>query len=73
MMFKMVNNPAGAGMGTSGLVGQINTFNTMGYTLPVLLQVLLLHIVLPAVLSYIFYVILRRIGKIKDGDMKLDL
>ncbi len=73
MVFKMTNNPAGAGMGTSGLVGQINTFNTMGYTLPVLLQVLLLHVILPAILSYIFYVILRRMGKIKDGDMKLDL
>ncbi len=73
MLFHMENNPAGAGMGTSGLVGQINTFQTMGFTLPVLLEVLLLHIVLPAILSYVFYVLLRRMGKIKDGDMKLDL
>ena len=60
-------------MGTSGLVGQINTFTEMGFSLPVLLEVLLLHFILPAILTYIFYIILKRLGKIKDGDLKLDL
>lgn len=73
LVFKMRNNPAGAGMGTSGLVGQINTFTEMGFSLPVLLEVLLLHFILPAILTYIFYIILKRLGKIKDGDLKLDL
>ena len=73
LVFKMTNNPAGAGMGTSGLVGQINTFVDMGFNMPVLLTVLLLHFILPAVLSYLFYLPLKKIGKIKDGDMKLDL
>ena len=69
----MTNNPQGAGMGTSGLVGQINTFATMGFTTQTLLAILLLHIALPAVLSYLFYLPLRKWGFIHDGDMKLDL
>ncbi len=73
LVFKMTNNPAGAGMGTSGLVGQINTFVDMGFNMPTLLTVLLLHFILPAILSYLFYLPLKKIGKIRDGDMKLDL
>jgi uncharacterized membrane protein len=69
----MTNIPAGAGMGTSGLVGQIGTFTSMGFTLPVLGEVLLLHIILPAILSLVFYKVLVQMGKIKTGDLKLDL
>ena len=72
-VFKMTNNAMGAGMGTSGLVGQIGTFTDMGFSMTVLLQVLLLHILLPIVLSLIFDKMLRKTGKIKDGDYKLDL
>lgn len=72
-IFHMTNNPSGAGMGTSGLVGQIGTLTDMGFTLPVFGSILLLHIVLPAVLSYLIYLPLRRMGWIKDGDMKLDM
>ncbi len=73
VVFKMTNIPAGAGMGTSGLVGQIGTFTSMGFSVPVLLEILLLHIVLPAVLSILIDRILKRAGKIKLGDYKLDL
>ena len=73
LIFKMTNIPAGAGMGTSGLVGQIGTFTSMGFTGEVLAKVLVLHIVLPAVLAYIIDKALRKSGKIKDGDYKLDL
>ena len=71
--FKMTNNAAGAGMGTSGLVGQIMTFTDMGFTLPVLFKVLILHFALPAVLSLAFYVVIKKAGKIKTGDMKLEM
>lgn len=71
--FHMTNVPAGAGMGTSGLVGQIGTFTSMGFTVPVLLEVLLLHVLLPAALSILFDQILKKAGKIKVGDYKLDL
>lgn len=73
VLFRMTNNPMGAGMGTSGLVGQIGTFTDMGFTLAVLLKVVLLHLIMPAILSYVIYAFLRKAGKIKDGDMDLHL
>lgn len=73
VVFKMTNIPVGAGMGTSGLVGQIGTFTSMGFSLPVLMKVLLLHIALPALLSILIYIPLKKAGKIKEGDYKLNL
>lgn len=68
-LFKLENNASGAGMGTSGLVGQFNAVAVMGPgCLP---EVILCHFILPAVLSYIFSEILRRKGVIKLGDMAL--
>ena len=72
-IFKMTNIAVGAGMGTCGLVGQIGTFTDMGFTFDVLWKVLLLHIALPAILTLIIDRLLRKAGKIKDGDYKLDL
>lgn len=72
MVFMMENNEAGAGMGTSGLVGQIMTIHTMGSAPTVLLSILLLHFIGPALLSLLFSEWLRRINKIKDGDMTID-
>src|SRR5699024_639788 len=67
---KMTNNTAGAGMGTSGFVGQIMTFETMGFTGSVLWSVLLLHIVAPALISLGIAILLKKWGFVKDGDMK---
>ena len=69
MVFKMRNNSVGAGMGTSGLVGQVGTFAVMGQTAwP---GVILLHFVFPAVLSYAFAEALRRRNLIGVSDMTL--
>lgn len=68
-LFKLENNASGAGMGTSGLVGQFNAVAVMGPgCIP---QVILLHFILPAVLSLVFSELMRKKGWIKDGDMKL--
>ncbi len=72
-VFSMTNNAIGAGMGTAGLVGQIGTFTAMGFSLPVLMKILLLHFFAPALLAWIFYKILVKVGKIKEGDMKLKM
>ncbi len=75
-VFKMENNPAGGGMGTSGLVGQIMTWQTMAGTRgsgELLFQIILLHFVLPAVLTLIISEFMRKKGYIKFGDMKLDV
>ncbi len=73
--FKMENSPLGSGMGTSGLVGQISTLETLGSSRgigAVLLQILVLQIILPAILSFIIYKIMYKKDLIKDGDMKIE-
>ncbi len=72
-IFAMTNQAVGAGMGTAGLVGQIGTFTSMGFSLSVLLKIFLLHLAAPALLSWIFYKGLMKLGKIKAGDLKLNL
>lgn len=74
IIFKMENTPLGSGMGTCGFVGQIGTINAMESVSKgtVVLNMVLLHFVLPAILSYIVYLILKNKGIIKDGDMKLN-
>ena len=69
----MTNNAMGAGMGTSGLVGQIGTFTDMGFSADVAVKVAVIQFLLPAALSLIFDKILRRSGKIKDGDYRLEM
>lgn len=71
VIFKMENSPQGAGMGTSGLVGIIETFNTMGFTTNSLMGVLLLYILIPAIITPIIGNIMRKRGLIRDGDLKL--
>lgn len=73
VVFQTTNIPIGAGMGTSGLVGQIGTFTSMGFTWSVLGIVLFLHIALPAILALVVDKGLRKLGKVKPGDYKLDL
>ena len=71
--FKMSNIPSGAGMGTSGLVGQVGTINAMGNAPSVWLAIGLLHFVLPALITLAVAMLLRKKGWIKDGDLKLDV
>ena len=74
VVFKMTNNASGAGMGTSGLVGQFMTWETMSASedpIILLIKILLLHFILPAVIAWAISFFLREKGIIKDGDMKL--
>lgn len=76
VIFKLENTPLGSGMGTSGLVGQLTTVSHMkelGANMSqVYLGIALIHFILPAIISLIVYVILRKIGWIKPGDLKLE-
>ncbi len=69
VVFKMENSSVGAGMGTSGLVGQFSTIEVMG--LESLWKVGLLHFLLPALLTLVFSEYMRHKGWIKAGDMAL--
>lgn len=74
-VFKMESNFIGAGMGTSGLVGQFSTVAVMADKVsPIMLysSILLLHFILPAILTFIFSEYMRRKGWIKFGDMALE-
>lgn len=78
VVFKMTNNPAGSGMGTSGFVGQIMTWQTMvgaegNSPVSVGIKIVLLHFVFPALLAFGVSEILRKKGLIKFGDLKLDV
>ena len=72
-VFRMENIPEGAGMGTSGLVGQFGTFTAMGFTWGVLAQVVVVHFVIPAVVCILVSEFMRKKGWIKFGDMKLEM
>lgn len=72
VMFGMQNIPSGAGMGTSGLVGQIGTLDVMGTSADVWILIGAFHFVLPAVLCWLIYRFFIKMAWIKDGDLQLD-
>jgi len=67
--FSMENNRIGAGMGTSGLVGQFATIEVMG--MEALWKVLILHFALPAIIALTTSEFMRKKGWIHPGDMAL--
>lgn len=75
VVFKMTNIPIGSGMGTSGLVGQIGTITSMAADgvgpSKIYLSIALVHIILPAIISLLLCNLLKSIGWIKEGDLKL--
>ena len=76
VLAEMTNNATGSGMGTAGFVGQIMTWQTMTVSedpVVVLVKILLLHFVLPGLLSFVISEKMRKMGLIKPGHMKLDM
>lgn len=77
MLLGMTNNATGAGMGTAGLVGQITTYQTMvseGIAPSVvLIEIVILHFVLPAILAFGISELMRKKEWIKLGDMSLNV
>ena len=73
----MVSGASGAGMGTSGLVGQIVTFQSMtaaGFSPAVtLIEILIMHVIAPALITLLISEFMRKKGWIKYGDLKLDV
>lgn len=75
-VFGMLNNAMGAGMGTSGLVGQFGAIEAMVPSFglwPTLGLIALMHFILPAALSLGIDALLRKIGWVRSGDMTLEL
>ncbi len=74
-VLKMVSNPVGSGMGSAGLVGQFMAYDSMvaNGVSPVvtLLEILLMHFVLPAVVSLAICEAMRKLNLIKPNDLRL--
>ncbi|ACB85715.1 PTS transporter subunit IIC [Natranaerobius thermophilus] len=74
-VFPMYNLAMGAGMGTSGLVGQFGAIAAMEGAgmggAAMYIQILVFHFVAPAVLAYAISQFMRKKGHIQDGDLKL--
>ena len=60
-----------AGMGTAGLVGQIGTFATMGNTWQTWVGIFVLEIIAPAAIVFGLDLLFRKLGWIKEGDLKI--
>lgn len=74
--FNMTNNATGSGMGSAGLVGQIMTYQTMIATEPavsVVIKIIVFQFVLPAIITLGISEGMRKMGYIRNGDMKLDM
>src|SRR5690606_35546599 len=74
VFFNMKNTALESGMGTCGLVGQIGSYNAMKLeteSSTILFNIVLLQFLLPAMLSYFFYYLMKKRNWIKDGDLKI--
>ena len=75
MVFGMSNSALGAGMGTSGLVGPIATYAAMtelGAEPGILIvKIICLHFLAPGAIALLLHCLMKRLGIVKDGDMKL--
>ncbi len=73
MIFKLKCQGVAAGMGTCGLVGPIGVIDsTENPDAMMWIGLVLVCVVLPAALSFVFNEILRKLGLVKTGDMQLE-
>ena len=73
MVFKLKCTGVSGGMGTCGMVGPIGVITSTEWSPMMWIGLVLVCIVLPAVLTFVFNEIFRKLGWIKTGDMQLDL
>ena len=72
MLFKIQCSGVSAGMGTCGLVGPIGMISSTPDSVMKWVGIVVLSVVAPAIFSFIFNEILRKMGWVKTGDMKID-
>lgn len=75
-VLKMTCYASGSGMGTSGLVGQFMTYASMVEAgvdpVVTVIEIMVMHFIAPAVISYAVSEFMRRKKLISFGDMKLE-
>lgn len=74
-VLKMTCNPSGAGMGTSGLVGQFMTYASMtadgADPKIIIIEIAIMHFIAPAIITLLISEAMRKAGIIKYGYMEL--
>lgn len=72
-VFHLKNIPIGSGMGTCGFVGPIGIYTAMPEGgVNMWIGIILVCFILPALLTLAFSEAMRKIGWIKEGDLKID-
>lgn len=73
----MTSTPIGSGMGSAGFVGQFAAYESMieagKSSLEALLLILVMHFVLPALITFAVSEVMRKKKWIREGDMKLEV
>ena len=76
-VLKMVSNPVGSGMGSAGFVGQISAYTSMVEagtdSVVAIVLIVVMHFVLPAIITLAISEFMRKKNWIKSGDMKLNI
>lgn len=75
-VLKMTSTPTGSGMGSSGFVGQIMSWQSMIQTTSapvVAIEIVVMQFILPAVVTLLISEFMRKMNWIKDGDMLLKM
>ena len=71
----MTSSPVGSGMGSAGFVGQFAVYETMtaggAHPALVLIEILLMHFVIPGALTLAIAEGMRKAGWIRKNDMLL--
>ncbi len=74
-LLKMTSTPVGSGMGSAGLVGQFAAFESLtAGGMPIglaVIEIVLMHFVLPAVVTLSIAEAMRKLGWIRNNDLKL--
>ena len=74
-VLKMLGTPVGSGMGSAGFVGQFAVYDAMvstGVSIPVvMIEIMVMHFILPGILAFVISEGMRKAGWIKNGDMLL--
>lgn len=77
VIFKLQNTSIGSGMGTSGFVGQFGTIEAMEAAgsggIKLFITILIVHFILPALITLSISAYFRKIGWIRENDLKIHL
>lgn len=73
VLLEIQGTPMSAGFGISGLVGPLGYFSISGWSVVNIIKALIAFVGVPFVANYLFGMLYKRCGIIKDEDYRLDI